>query len=76
MSLYFIYYHYGVLKIEITINSLLRHPPRGNLKTHVKIPVVYVTVFTEKDDHLEGKKGTVILHVANLGKSQLTFVPS
>jgi hypothetical protein len=50
-----------VFKIKITINSLLPHPPRGNLKPQVTTTVVCVTVFTEKDDHLEGKIGTVLL---------------
>jgi hypothetical protein len=58
---YFIHYHNGVFKIKVTTNSFLCHPPRGNIKTHVKTTVVCVAVCTEKDDHLEGKIGTVIL---------------
>jgi len=50
-----------VFKIKVTINSFLIHPPRGNLKTHVKTTVVCVAVCTERDNHLESKIGTVIL---------------
>jgi len=62
-----------VFKIAVTINNFLRHPPIWNLKPHVKTTVVCIAVFAEKDDHLEGKIGTIIL--ATYVRFKLTLSP-